>query len=524
MVPGLDADALVDAVALPLPAGARSPTTRARRRERAAAAAASPSTSCSTPACFDDDRYWDVAVDYAKAAPDDICMRVTVAQRGPGRRDAARAADAVVPQHLVLGRRRRGAAADPPSDDGALRRRATPTLGTIVARAASGTPEAAVLRERDQRTRGCGERRARRHRTRRTASTTTSSPARPTRQPEPTGTKAALWYQLDGRGRRDDRDAAAAARRRRATLGDGFDEVVARTRAAEADDVLRRARARGRPTTSARSCARRSPACSGASSTTTTTSSAGSTATRRSPPPPPERAAGPQRRLAAHRQRATSSRCPTSGSTRGSRPGTWPSTASRWRTSTPSSPRSSCVLLTREWYMHPNGQLPAYEWDFGDVNPPVHALGRAAVFRIDGATRPRVARADLPQAAARTSPGGSTVKDAEATNLLRRRLPRHGQHRPVRPLGAAARRALARAGRRHRLDGDLLPERCSRWRSCSPSEDPAYEDIGDQVLRALRLDRARRSTSSGLWDEEDGFYYDRVAHPRRDASRCGCAR
>ena len=36
--------------------------------------------------------------------------------------------------------------------------------------------------------------------------------------------------------------------------------------------------------------------------------------------------------------------------------------------------------------MHPNGQLPAYEWDFGDVNPPVHALAALAVFRIDGAT------------------------------------------------------------------------------------------------------------------------------------------
>ena len=46
-------------------------------------------------------------------------------------------------------------------------------------------------------------------------------------------------------------------------------------------------------------------------------------------------------------------------------------------------------LITREWYMHPNGQLPAYEWDFGDVNPPVHALAALAVFRLDGGARPR---------------------------------------------------------------------------------------------------------------------------------------
>src|SRR6202142_217938 len=41
------------------------------------------------------------------------------------------------------------------------------------------------------------------------------------------------------------------------------------------------------------------------------------------------------------------------------------------------------VLLTREWYMHPNGQIPAYEWAFGDVNPPVHAWATWRVYQID---------------------------------------------------------------------------------------------------------------------------------------------
>jgi hypothetical protein len=41
------------------------------------------------------------------------------------------------------------------------------------------------------------------------------------------------------------------------------------------------------------------------------------------------------------------------------------------------------VLLTREWYMHPNGQLPAYEWAFSDVNPPVHAWATWRVYQID---------------------------------------------------------------------------------------------------------------------------------------------
>ncbi len=45
--------------------------------------------------------------------------------------------------------------------------------------------------------------------------------------------------------------------------------------------------------------------------------------------------------------------------------------------------KSQLVLLTREWYMHANGELPGYEWDFGDVNPPVHAWAAWRVFQID---------------------------------------------------------------------------------------------------------------------------------------------
>jgi hypothetical protein len=45
--------------------------------------------------------------------------------------------------------------------------------------------------------------------------------------------------------------------------------------------------------------------------------------------------------------------------------------------------KSQLILLMREWYMHPNGQLPAYEWAFGDVNPPVHAWAAFRVFQID---------------------------------------------------------------------------------------------------------------------------------------------
>jgi hypothetical protein len=43
--------------------------------------------------------------------------------------------------------------------------------------------------------------------------------------------------------------------------------------------------------------------------------------------------------------------------------------------------KTQLVLLTREWYMRPNGQLPAYEWAFGDVNPPIHAWAAWRVYQ-----------------------------------------------------------------------------------------------------------------------------------------------
>lgn len=57
--------------------------------------------------------------------------------------------------------------------------------------------------------------------------------------------------------------------------------------------------------------------------------------------------------------------------------------------------KGQLVLLTREWYMHPNGQLPAYEWAFGDVNPPVHAWAALRVYQMDAALTGRPDRTFL---------------------------------------------------------------------------------------------------------------------------------
>ena len=74
---------------------------------------------------------------------------------------------------------------------------------------------------------------------------------------------------------------------------------------------------------------------------------------------------------------------PDTWESRGSRPGTSLSTPSASLSSTPSSRSRSWCFFGREWMMHPNGQIPAYEWAFDDVNPPVHAWAAWRVYKID---------------------------------------------------------------------------------------------------------------------------------------------
>ena len=134
---------------------ARVPVRRPRRRERPPRPRSTRSTSCSTPASSTTTATGRSTVDYAKAAPDDVLHADDASRNaGPERGDAARAADAVVPQHVVVGPRRPAAHAQRPSG-GALRRRPRRARADG-ASSATARPDAAVLRQRDQRRGGCG--------------------------------------------------------------------------------------------------------------------------------------------------------------------------------------------------------------------------------------------------------------------------------------------------------------------------------------------------------------------------------
>ena len=143
--------------------------------------------------------------------------------------------------------------------------------------------------------------------------------------------------------------------------------------------------------------------------------------------------------------------------------------------------KDQLILLLREWYMHPNGQLPAYEWNFSDVNPPVHAWAAIRVFEIDGrrdfAFLKRVFHKLL-----LNFTWWVNSKDRRCRQPLRRRLHGTRQHRAVRPIGGSAIGRLPRAGGLDRLDGHVRG-RPARHRRCgSRCTTASYEDVATKFF------------------------------------------
>ena len=133
-------------------------------------------------------------------------------------------------------------------------------------------------------------------------------------------------------------------------------------------------------------------------------------------------------------------------------------------------------LMLKGVYLHPSGQMPAYEWNFSDVNPPgarlrdaLPAPHRAGPARRD---RPGFPQGDVQQAAAELHLVGEPQGPLRQERV-RGRLPRPRQHRRLRPQRPAAHRRPPGAGGRHGLDGPLQPEHGrARGRACRPRPRP----------------------------------------------------
>ena len=177
--------------------------------------------------------------------------------------------------------------------------------------------------------------------------------------------------------------------------------------------------------------------------------------------------------------------------------------------------KQQLVLLLREWYMHPNGQLPAYEWAFGDVNPPVHAWAAWRVYKIEKKRtrrrRPRVPRARVPEAAAQFHLVGEP-QGRRGHERLPGRLPRPRQHRRVRSHRRSCRPAVTSSSPTARAGWRCTASTCSPSRSSSPATtrptrtSPASS--GSTSSTSPHAMNNRGDDGIGLWDEEDGFFYD----------------
>jgi hypothetical protein len=181
--------------------------------------------------------------------------------------------------------------------------------------------------------------------------------------------------------------------------------------------------------------------------------------------------------------------------------------------------KEQLVLLLREWYMHPNGQLPAYEWALGDVNPPVHAWAAWRVYKIDKKRHGKGDRAFLVRVFHKLLLNFTwwvNRKDAEGMNIFQ------GGFLGLDNIGVFNRSdPLPTGGRIEQSDG-------TSWMAMYTlnllaiamelaMQDPAYEDVASKfwehfIYIAYAMNHLGHD-GMGLWDKEDGFFYDVLKFP-----------
>jgi hypothetical protein len=181
--------------------------------------------------------------------------------------------------------------------------------------------------------------------------------------------------------------------------------------------------------------------------------------------------------------------------------------------------KQQLVLMTREWYMHPNGQLPAYEWAFGDVNPPVHAWAAWRVYKIDKKRRgvgDRAFLARIFQKLLLNFTWWVNRKDSEGRNVFQ------GGFLGLDNIGVFDRSApLPTGGHIEQADGTgWMAMYCLNLLAIAmelASEDPSYEDVAskfwEHFLYIANAINHLGSDGTGMWSEEDGFFYDVLHMP-----------
>src|SRR5262245_21070569 len=173
--------------------------------------------------------------------------------------------------------------------------------------------------------------------------------------------------------------------------------------------------------------------------------------------------------------------------------------------------RRQLLLLLREWYLHPNGQLPAYEYDFSNVNPPVHAWACWHVFQRTGSTD----HVFLERAFHKLLMNFTwwvNREDPEGRNVF------SGGFLGMDNLGVFDRsRPLPTGGRLDQADGTAwMGFYCTSMLRIALElalhHNRAYEDVASKFLEHFFFiaDSFNNLGGRGLWDDVDGFYYDQL--------------
>jgi Glycosyl hydrolase family 63 C-terminal domain len=184
--------------------------------------------------------------------------------------------------------------------------------------------------------------------------------------------------------------------------------------------------------------------------------------------------------------------------------------------------KEQLILMLREWYMHPNGQLPAYEWAFGDVNPPVHAWAAWRIYKIDRRMRGVADREFLERVFHKLLLNFTwwvNRKDPEGHNIFQ------GGFLGLDNIGVFDRSApLPTGGHLEQSDGtSWMGMYCLNMLAIAlelAKDDMAYEDVASKFFEHfVHIAHAMNDIGSdgrSLWDDEDGFYYDLLHLPNGD--------
>ncbi len=175
--------------------------------------------------------------------------------------------------------------------------------------------------------------------------------------------------------------------------------------------------------------------------------------------------------------------------------------------------KSQLLLLLREWYMHPNGQIPAYEFKFSDCNPPVHAWAAWQVYQMSGKgdDKDREFLSRIFHKLLINFTWWINRKDSDGNHVF------SGGFLGLDNIGVFDRSDPRNVG------GELDQADATAWMAfyCTTmlnialelaSFDPSYEDVASKFFEhfVAIADAMNSMGNEGLWDEEDGFYYDQL--------------